>query len=123
MRILLVEDDPMVRQFANGLLTGLGYRVTAAEDGVRALRLLEQGAHFDLLFTDVVMPGHLSGPELVEAGRRLRPGLRALYSSGYTENALEDLPKERAARLLRKPYRRAELAAAIRSALSGPADG
>jgi CheY-like chemotaxis protein len=121
--ILLVEDDPMVRQFAQGLLRGLGYRVTPAEDGVQALRILGQDEHFDLLFTDVVMPGGITGPELVEYGRRLRPGLRALYSSGYTENALEDLSSSRAARLLRKPYRRAELAAAIRAALSGPVDG
>jgi len=121
--ILLVEDDPMVRKFARGLLEGLGYRVTAAEDGPQAVRILERNEPCDLLFTDVVMPGGLTGPELVEAGRRLRPGLRALYSSGYTENALEDVDSTRAARLLRKPYRRAELAAAIRIALSEPVDG
>nr|WP_293245322.1 PAS domain S-box protein [Panacagrimonas sp.] len=121
--ILLVEDDPMVRRFAEGLLSGLGYRVTAAGDGAQALRLLDGDLPVDLLFTDVVMPGGMTGPELVEAGRTRRPGLRALYASGYTENALEDLTSARSARFLQKPYRRAELATAVRRAIAESPDG
>jgi hypothetical protein len=64
-----------------------------------------------------VMPGGIGGPELVEAARRIRPGLRALYSSGYTEDAMDNLEPVREALLLRKPYRRVELAQAVRAAL------
>jgi len=86
--ILVAEDDDDVRAYTVECLRELGYRVLEAHDGDSALRLLErQGEPIDLLFTDVVMPG-MSGRELVEAARATQPALRALYTSGYTRNAI-----------------------------------
>jgi len=117
--ILLVEDDADVRQIALGMLSGLGYRVVVARDGLAALEILEGSQHLDLLFTDVVMPRGMSGAELAERAGRLRPGLPVLLASGYAARALseehgvaEEMP------LLRKPYRIGELARAVRSALA-----
>src|SRR6185437_10944913 len=75
--ILLVEDDDLVRAHALRLLDDLGYRVTAARNGPEALELLRKGTPCDLLFTDVIMPGGMTGPKLAEAARALRPKLRA----------------------------------------------
>lgn len=86
--ILVVEDDDDVRAYSVELLRELGYRVLEAHDGPAAVRLLERrDIDVDLLFTDVVMPG-MSGRELADAARVLRPGLKVLYTSGYTRNAI-----------------------------------
>jgi len=117
-RILLVEDDPLVREHATRLLEGLGYAVVAVGEGAAALAALRDGAAFDLLFTDLVMPGGMNGRQLAEAAQRLRPGLPVLYTSGYTETTVTrrgDL--EPGTLLLQKPYRRTELAAKVRAAL------
>jgi signal transduction histidine kinase/ActR/RegA family two-component response regulator len=116
--ILVVEDDPMVREHATALLLGLGYRVTAAEDGQSALARLRQAPDIALMFTDVVMPGGLHGADLAEVAQAMRPRLKVLLASGYAEQA--DAHRNRpepAAQLLGKPYRRQELAVKIRRAL------
>lgn len=116
--VLLVEDNELVRNHGIRLLHSLGYRVIAARSGGEALALLQQGLECDLLFTDVVMPGGINGPELAEAARRLNPRLPVIYTSGFTDNAL--VPENEAPgeiRLLRKPYRRESLAAMLRAAL------
>ncbi|MFN0186262.1 MAG: ATP-binding protein [Aquabacterium sp.] len=116
--LLVVEDDEAVRQLACHELRALGYRVLQAASGAQALPLLEGGETIDLLFTDVVMPGGMSGRELADAARRLRPGLRVLYTSGYTENAIVHHGRlDPGVQLLPKPYRRTELARAVRAAL------
>jgi PAS domain S-box-containing protein len=118
-RILLVEDDDLVREHALRLLQGMGYEVTAATNGPEALDLLRKGLPCDLLFTDVIMPGGMTGPKLAEAARSLRSGLRVLYTSGYTENAIVHHGRvDPGVNLLHKPYRRPELAKKIRAALS-----
>ncbi|MBL8307085.1 MAG: response regulator, partial [Rubrivivax sp.] len=86
--VLVVEDDELVRLFACAELRSLGYRVLEAEQGSAALKLIEQHEGIALLFTDVVMPGGMSGRALADAALALRPGLRVLYTSGYTENAI-----------------------------------
>ncbi|WP_162300721.1 hybrid sensor histidine kinase/response regulator [Alkalilacustris brevis] len=119
-RLLVVEDDPLVRDHVLGLLTGLGYDVTGASSGPEALEILEEGRAFDLLFTDVVMPGGLNGPQLAEAARQQRPELRVLYMSGYTENAITHqgrLPP--GVQLLTKPFRKQDLAEKLREVLDG----
>jgi PAS domain S-box-containing protein len=118
-RILLVEDDAMVRQHVVAQLTELGYRVVDVEDGPSALAILIGGEPFDLLFTDMVMPGGMGGRELAEAACRLRPGLPVLFTSGYTEDTMVMEGRlERGVHLLHKPYRRNELATKLREALA-----
>jgi PAS domain S-box-containing protein len=115
--ILVVEDDEAVRASVCAMLEGLGYRVRSAGDAEQALRLLQDGAPADLLFTDVVMPGPLRAPELARQALALRPGLALLYTSGYTRDAVLHAAAGRAPMLLKKPYRREQLAQKIREAL------
>ncbi|HEY5237328.1 MAG TPA: ATP-binding protein, partial [Rhizomicrobium sp.] len=116
--ILLVEDDELVRTHVEGLLQHLGYKVVVAHNGVAGLALLEQGLKVDLLFTDVVMPGGMSGRQLVEKVNALRPDLKVLYTSGYTENAIVHHGHlDPGVHLIRKPYRRQELALKLRAVL------
>ncbi|MCC7267211.1 MAG: PAS domain S-box protein [Caulobacteraceae bacterium] len=121
-RVLLVEDDEMVRSYAEQLLKSLGYKVVAAENGPSALAILQGGAGFDLLLTDMVMPGGIDGRELAEAARALRPDLPVLISSGYAESAIDAGEWQQAGlHLLNKPYRRRELAEKVRRILDGAA--
>jgi len=116
--ILVVEDDELVRSHLVTQLAALGYTVTQAENGQVALRLLDRLDRIDLLFTDVVMPGGLNGKDLAHAARARRPGLKVLFTSGYAENALVQSGRVAGnATLLQKPYRRNEMAAAVRRAL------
>ena len=118
-RILLVEDDDLVRAHALRLLESLGYRVVTASNGPDALELLRKSVPCDLLFTDVIMPGGMTGPQLAEAARALRPGLPVLYTSGYTENAIVHHGRVDAGiNLLHKPYRKRELAAKLHDVLN-----
>jgi len=117
-RILLVEDDDLVRDHVSGQLSSLGYQVVAVRDGAEALEALKQIGHFDLLFTDVVMPGGMGGGELAERAAKLRPGLPVLFTSGYAEQAVVHHGRlDRGVHLLQKPYRKQELAAKVRKVL------
>jgi signal transduction histidine kinase/ActR/RegA family two-component response regulator len=117
--VLVVEDDPMVRRYACNQLRSLGYRVVDVDNGLAAMQLVEQRDDLDLLFTDVVMPGALNGRALADAARQRRPGLRVLYTSGYTENAIVHHGRlDPGVQLLAKPYRRVDLARAVRLALA-----
>jgi PAS domain S-box-containing protein len=116
--ILVVEDDPMVRNFVINQLTGLGYKTIAASDGRAAMAVVERGEPFDLLFTDVVMPGGMSGRNLAEAVAKLRPEIKVLYTSGYTDNAVVHHGRlDEGVLLLTKPYRKPQLAKMVRQAL------
>ncbi|MBU8538574.1 ATP-binding protein [Falsiroseomonas tokyonensis] len=116
--VLVVEDDALVRGHVVGELKHLGYRVLAAGNGQEAMAVLHSAAEVDVLFTDVVMPGGMSGPQLAEAALRMRPGLRVLYTSGYTENAVVHHGRlDPGVVLLSKPYRRQELAEKLRHVL------
>jgi CheY-like chemotaxis protein len=119
--VLVVEDDPLVREHAVTLLRGLGYRVSDAADGAAALKVLAGPESVDLLFTDIVMPGGMNGRQLADAARSLRPHLRVLYTSGYTENAIVHHGRlDPGVQLLAKPYRRRQLAQKVRAVLDGP---
>jgi PAS domain S-box-containing protein len=116
--ILVVEDDALVRNFVTAQLTGLGYRAVAAADGPAALEKLKNGERFDLLFTDVVMPGGISGRQLADAAEKIRPGLKVLYTSGYTDDTIMHHGRlDPGVLLLQKPYRKGELARMVRQAL------
>lgn len=116
--VLVVEDDVEVRGLAVTLLESLNYKVRAAQDGPSALHVLGTHPEIDLLFTDLMMPGGMSGIDLLREARRARPNLKALLTSGYPAQVIESrgaAPSE--APLLGKPYRKRELARAIRAAL------
>lgn len=119
-RILVVEDDSEVRDTAVSMLSDLGYRVTEASDGEEALSILRGGDVFDLLLTDVMMPGDLDGRQLGRLARDILPKLSILYSSADSGIAAElrsddGLPEG----LIGKPYRYAELAQKVEDLLSG----
>jgi PAS domain S-box-containing protein len=117
-RILVAEDDDHVRQVAVDHLRRLGYDVVEAPDGVTALAMIERGERIDLLFTDVVMPGGLSGRQLADASSAHLPELRVLFTSGYTENAIVHHGRlDPGVELIAKPYGLAELARRVRTIL------
>ncbi len=116
--ILLVDDDESVRRYTEEALCQLGYRVLSAASGPEALEMIRRSDSFDLLFTDIVMPGGMNGRELVAAARRLRPAIRVLYTSGFMgSEVVRHTRLDPDTRLLEKPYRRVQLAQAVRDAL------
>ncbi|MDZ4690297.1 PAS domain S-box protein [Terricaulis sp.] len=120
-KILLVEDDDLVRAHAESVLTALGYRVSVASNGPAALQILTRERDFDLLFTDVVMPGGMTGRMLADEAMILKPDLRVLYTSGYTQNSVvHDGRVDDGIVLLNKPYSRRDLAQKVRAALAPP---
>ncbi|MFC4594685.1 MULTISPECIES: GAF domain-containing protein [Sphingobium] len=116
--ILVVEDDDAVRAYSVETLRELGYRALEAADGHAALRLIEaDGQSIDLLFTDVVMPG-MSGKDLSERARTLKPDLKILYTSGYTRDGfLRDGKLDPGIALLPKPFTLQDLASRLRDIL------
>jgi len=112
--ILLVEDNPDVQTVAITLLEQLNYRTVAVDTGRDALELLSSGRSFDLVFTDVMLPGDIDGLQLAEAVRRDYPGLPVLLTSGYARA----LTRQHGFPILRKPYQLAALAEATRAALA-----
>ena len=121
--ILCVEDDNEVRAYVTGQLAGLGYKVIQAADAAEALAIVDAGSPFDLLFTDIVMPGNLNGRQLADRIAEQRPGLKVLFTSGNTYGVIPmQSHAERSVQLLTKPYRRADLARMLRRCLDQPFD-
>jgi CheY-like chemotaxis protein len=119
--VLVVEDDARVRQLTVKRLKLIGYRVLEAADGPSALEILRQGAQVDLLFTDLVMPGGLSGQQVAIRARAIKPGIKILLTSGYAEELVQgDALQSERLKVLRKPYQQGELAGALRNVLSEP---
>jgi CheY-like chemotaxis protein len=116
--ILIVEDDALVREYVVTQINGLGYDTLSASNAVEALAIIDGSERIDLLFTDVIIPGTMNARQLaIEASRR-RQGLKVLYTSGYTENAIVHHGRlDAGVLLLAKPYLRADLARMIRTAL------
>jgi signal transduction histidine kinase len=114
--VLVVEDEPDVRDVAVEGLRALGYSTFSAGDGESALDILRGDSRIDLLFSDVVMPGTKNGVQLSDEARRLRPGLRVLLTSGYN-TVLVTTPAD--IRVLSKPYDNSRLAEQVREALNG----
>lgn len=117
-RILLVEDNDLVRDHVNAQLQGLGYAVTTVRNGVEALAALRADPGFDLLFTDVVMPGGMSGRDLAEQVRQLRPNLPVLLTSGYFDRGAVAAAAGHELPMLQKPYGFQDLAQKVRAALA-----
>ena len=120
LRVLLVEDSELVRESTTLLLEGLGHEVLAAENGPEALGILERSGPFDLLMTDVIMPGGLGGQEIADAALAQHAAIEVLMFSASPRAELiasgrirEDTP------LLSKPYRKAQLELAIQNLFGG----
>ncbi|MEH3061544.1 MAG: MASE4 domain-containing protein [Methylobacterium radiotolerans] len=115
--VLVVEDEPAVLEMAIESLRELGYRTLTATHAAEALECLRGPGRVDIMFTDVVMPGGMDGVQLAVEARHLRPDIRVLLASGYTASALaaDGVPADMP--LLRKPYRREDLAEKLRAVL------
>lgn len=117
--ILVVEDDKLVRDYVLTQLHSLGYVTLDAANAAEAMAVVNAGREFDLLFTDVIMPG-LNGRQLADELLRVKPALKVLFTSGYTENAIIHHGRlDEGVLLLAKPYRKSDMAFMIRKALAG----
>jgi CheY-like chemotaxis protein len=118
--ILVVEDDKLVRDYVLTQLHSLGYSTLDAANAAEAQAIVEAGNEFDLLFTDVIMPGATNGRQLANELQKIKPGLKVLFTSGYTENAIIHHGRlDTGVLLLAKPYRKSDMAVMIRKALAG----
>jgi PAS domain S-box-containing protein len=116
--ILVVEDDDALRGYAKEILSELGYRVLEARNGPDALDLLDKMQDIDLLFTDIVMPGGVDGRKLADEATRRRPGLKVLFTTGYTRNAIVHHGRlDPGVQLLVKPFTFGELSEKVRALL------
>ncbi|CCD93597.1 putative sensor histidine kinase with a response regulator receiver domain [Bradyrhizobium sp. ORS 375] len=116
--ILIVEDDALVRDYVVAQVRRLGYRTLSASNAAEGLAIIDSAERIDLLFTDVIIPGGKNGRQLAIEAEKRRPGLKVLYTSGYTENAIVHHGRLDAdVLLLAKPYVSADLARMIRTAL------
>jgi CheY-like chemotaxis protein len=109
--VLVVEDDRLVHSYVLTQIKSLGYTTLSTNNGGEALAVLDSGTPIDLLFTDVIMPGAMNGRDLATEALKRRPGLRVLFTSGYTDDAIDQDGKlEQGILFLARPYSRAELA-------------
>jgi CheY-like chemotaxis protein len=119
--ILVVEDDDDVRAHSVDSLRELGYRVLEAHDGPSALRLLERQPRVDLLFTDVVLPGGMTGAQVAAQAKVLRANLKVLFTTGYARNAIIHHGRlDKGVELITKPFTFNDLAAKVRDILDNP---
>jgi CheY-like chemotaxis protein len=116
--VLVLEDDDDVRSYSAEILRELGYRVLEAHDGAAALRVLDQHVRVDILFTDVVLPGGMTGAQVAAHARTLRPKLKVLFTTGYARNAIIHHGRlDKGVQLITKPFSFNDLAAKIRDVL------
>ena len=118
-KILVVEDDDWLREYSADILRELGYTVLGAANGATALEALDRN-DIDLLFTDVVMPGGINGRQLADEALRRKPGLKVLFTTGYTRNAIVHHGRlDPGVHMIGKPFTFDELGAKVRSLLDG----
>ena len=117
--VLIVEDEPVLRSMARDILEECGYRILEASSGKDALEVWHQRAkEIDLVLTDMVMPEGISGVDLAEQLLASRPGLKIVFTSGYTANEVnQEMLTRTGASFLSKPYTHAELAKTVRDCL------
>ncbi|MGY4569337.1 signal transduction histidine kinase/CheY-like chemotaxis protein [Bradyrhizobium sp. USDA 3256] len=119
--ILVVEDDPLVRNYVSAQLEQLGYRTMVTANGPEALAAVDKGFVCDVLFTDVIMSGGMNGRQVADAVIAKLPSVRVLFTSGYTEDAIIHHGRlDPDVTLLPKPYRKSDLARMIRQVLAQP---
>jgi DNA-binding NtrC family response regulator len=110
--ILLAEDEALLRLVAVEALSDAGYDVLEAHDGREGLAMLQSQAHIDLLVTDIKMPG-LNGYQLAEAGLKLRPGIKIVLMTGYSDETVPDAIRQATIRIFHKPFNFDDLIAFI----------
>lgn len=116
--VLIAEDDDDIRNIAKIILDRLGYQTIEAENGRVALEIFKRDpGKIDIIFTDIVMPDGIGGIDLIREAREIKPDVKALYTSGYTEKAFPDYQIDASEALISKPYHKKELAKKIRSVL------
>jgi PAS domain S-box-containing protein len=119
-RILVVEDHEDLREHIAGILADLGYDVVATADGPAAIAAIEERPDFDLLLTDVVLPGGMNGRQIATRALELRPGLKILFMTGYTQNAIvHDGRLDEGVALISKPFTYDQLGIKVRAELDG----
>jgi CheY-like chemotaxis protein len=116
---LVVEDNDKVRTATVSRLKSLGYAVLQARTGIEAIKLLESGEPIDLVFSDIVMPGRMTGYDVAEWIRARKPDLKVVLASGYSNMPLAAKEAVPGIRVLGKPCTREQLAHAFRQALHG----
>ena len=120
-RILIVEDRADVAELARSILEDFGYRTEIAANAPTALELLDSEIRFDLLFTDLVMPGGMNGTVLAREARKRQPKLKVLLTTGYSDAAVERADANIGEfEIINKPYRRTDLVRRVRQLLDGP---
>jgi two-component system cell cycle response regulator CpdR len=116
--ILLADDDASMRHFIAGALQKAGHDVVQASDGLEAFKFLKTDAAFDLLLTDIVMPG-MDGLELAAQARLLRPALKVMFITGFAAMALKDADQNSKSRVLSKPFHLGTLVDEVAAILQG----
>ena len=117
-RILIVEDEAELRKLAVRFLSDKGYAVLAAKDGKSALALFEEASDIKLLFTDIMLPGKMSGIDLAKRVRARAPSLKVLYTSGNAADAITEKGELRKSyNFIQKPYLRKDLAVRVQKLL------
>jgi PAS domain S-box-containing protein len=116
-RILLVDDDDDLLEVTSAMLTTFGYRVLCARNSTEAIRIIESGQEFDLLFSDVVMPNGPNGIELAREAKRRSSEIKVLLTSGYAEDVLDRHAAVEEFPVIQKPFSLSELAQSLRSVL------
>jgi PAS domain S-box-containing protein len=121
--ILVVEDDEQVRAVSADVLRDLGYAVVEAADGPSAVHILEGRGRVDLLFTDVVLPGGLTGADVARRACELRPEIKVLFTTGYARNAIIHHGRlDKGVQLITKPFTLTDLAEKVRAVMDGLSD-
>jgi CheY-like chemotaxis protein len=118
LRILLVEDDALIRLSTSEMLKYLGHSVGQAANGIEALEQLDRNA-FDLLMTDLALPG-LSGEDIADLAIQRQPAIRVIFASGYAAPSGSAWRPSQQPVMLQKPYNQRQIEAAIKAATSGP---
>ena len=117
--ILLVEDNNKVREATANRLESLGYAMLESKSGPEAITLLESGEPIALVFSDIVMPGGMTGYDVAEWVQSMNPEVKVLMTTGYSDMPLAAIAATRKIKVLGKPYTREQLACALRAALDG----
>ena len=118
--VLVVEDEPRVRDVTVARLTSLGYRVLEAGSGTAAMEVLRSHPEVEVLFSDLVLPGELSGLDLAKRVQEVHPNVHVILTSGYSAELMSGWGEELDLQVLPKPYRQADLARIFREALQTP---